>query len=254
MSNISPVALSEAQIAHFIAHGYVQLRDAFGPDLARQGRDLLWRAMGLSPDAPETWTKPVVRLPFMAGTPFVEAANTPALHAAYDALAGEGRWLRPNGLGSFPIRFPSPDDPGDAGWHIDASLGTDNPDFMEWRTNVFWPPGRQGRSICAIPSWSMRRSRTTAPGPASWPSRRCCRRASSTRRCRPRRCRPPSDGRSAWRPDARGSGADRPGPLRSRASARRPAHPPRSPSPCRARCPPARGRGPPASSGCRRAR
>jgi hypothetical protein len=136
MSNISPVALSEAQIAHFIAHGYVQIRDAFGPDLARQGRDLLWRAMGLSPDAPETWTRPVVRLPFMAGTPFVEAANTPALHAAYDALAGEGRWLRPNGLGSFPIRFPSPDDPGDAGWHIDASLGTDNPDFMEWRTNV----------------------------------------------------------------------------------------------------------------------
>lgn len=25
-----------------------------------------------------------------------------------------------DGLGTFPIRFPHPDDPGDAGWHVDA--------------------------------------------------------------------------------------------------------------------------------------
>ncbi|GHA25033.1 phytanoyl-CoA dioxygenase [Devosia pacifica] len=128
--------LSEAQISHFIEHGYIKLDGAFDGDLAAKGRDQLWNAVGLSPDAPETWKQPVVRLGFMTDKPFVDAANTPLLHASYDALVGEGRWLRPNGLGTFPVRFPSPNDPGDAGWHVDASFGTDNPDFMQWRVNV----------------------------------------------------------------------------------------------------------------------
>lgn len=136
MSEASHPGLSQAQIAHFIEHGYIKLEGAFDGALARQGRDRLWSSMGLSPDAPETWKQPVVRLGFMTGMPFVDAANTPLLHAAYDALAGEGRWLRPNGLGTFPVRFPSPDDPGDAGWHVDASFGSDNPDFVQWRVNV----------------------------------------------------------------------------------------------------------------------
>ncbi|WP_274630028.1 phytanoyl-CoA dioxygenase [Arvimicrobium flavum] len=136
MSEASHSGLSQAQIAHFIEHGYLKLQDAFDGELARQGRNQLWSAMGLSPDAPETWTQPVVRLGFMTGKPFVEAANTPLLQGAYDALVGKGRWLKPKGLGTFPVRFPSPNDPGDAGWHVDASFGTDNPDFMQWRVNV----------------------------------------------------------------------------------------------------------------------
>lgn len=136
MSEASHSGLSQAQIAHFFEHGYIKLEGAFGGDLARQGRDQLWSALGLSPAAPETWKQPVVRLGFMTGKPFVDAANTPLLHGAYDALVGEGRWLKPNGLGTFPVRFPSPNDPGDAGWHVDASFGTDNPDFMQWRVNV----------------------------------------------------------------------------------------------------------------------
>ena len=71
-----------------------------------------------------------------ARRPFVEAANTPVLHAAFDQLVGPGRWLRRDSLGTFPVRFPSPDDPGDAGWHVDASFGDDHPDFLEWRVNV----------------------------------------------------------------------------------------------------------------------
>jgi len=39
-------------------------------------------------------------------------------------------------MGTFPVRFPSPDDPGDAGWHVDVSFGWEHPDFMEWRVNV----------------------------------------------------------------------------------------------------------------------
>jgi hypothetical protein len=34
------------------------------------------------------------------------------------------------------VRFPSPNDPGDAGWHVDVSFGFDASDFMDWRANV----------------------------------------------------------------------------------------------------------------------
>ena len=71
-----------------------------------------------------------------ASPPFIEAANTPPLHKAYDQLVGDRRWLAPKGLGTFPIRFPSPESPGDDGWHVDMSFGQDTPDFMEWRANV----------------------------------------------------------------------------------------------------------------------
>ncbi len=42
-------------------------------------------------------------------------------------------------LGTFPIRFPSPDDPGDAGWHIDTSFPPENgaaTDYLNWHVNV----------------------------------------------------------------------------------------------------------------------
>lgn len=78
----------------------------------------------------------MIRLGNYADAPFREAANTPALHAAFDQLVGAGRWQRPGALGTFPVRFPSDADPGDVGWHIDVSFETDNPDFMSWRANV----------------------------------------------------------------------------------------------------------------------
>lgn len=96
----------------------------------------MWADIGLSPDRPETWTEPVVRIGSKSSPPFLAAANTPRLHAAYDSLVGEGRWLPPQGLGTFPIRFSSEESAGDDGWHVDTSFGTENPNFMEWRANV----------------------------------------------------------------------------------------------------------------------
>ena len=131
-------ALSEAQISAFINDGFVRIDNAFPRDLADQGRAILWRDTGCDPDDPATWTKPVIRLGGYSDLPFREAANTPLLHAAYDQLVGQDRWVTPQGLGTFPVRFPSPDDPGDAGWHVDVSFGwQENPtDFLAWRVNV----------------------------------------------------------------------------------------------------------------------
>lgn len=128
--------LTEDQVQSFIDDGFVRIDNAFGADLAAECRAALWAMMGLSPDRPEGWTRPVVRLGFQTAPPFVAAANTPRLHRAYDQLAGPGRWLAPQGLGTIPVRFPVAGAPGDDGWHVDVSFGTDHADFMEWRANV----------------------------------------------------------------------------------------------------------------------
>ncbi|MCA1377123.1 MULTISPECIES: phytanoyl-CoA dioxygenase family protein [unclassified Bradyrhizobium] len=136
MPKTEQVGLTPRQVQTFIDDGFVKLENAFSTDLAKQCRDELWADIGLSPDEPEHWTQPVVRVGAKATPPFIEAANTPRLHKAYDQLAGEGRWLAPKGLGTFPIRFPSSQSPGDDGWHVDMSFGTAHADFMEWRANV----------------------------------------------------------------------------------------------------------------------
>lgn len=112
--------LSEHEVAAFVRDGFVRLAGAFPRETADACREFLWREAGLSPDDPAGWTQPVVRLPGSAAEPFQQAATTPRLHAAFDQLVGEGSWLPRVGLGTFPIRFPHPDDPGDAGWHIDG--------------------------------------------------------------------------------------------------------------------------------------
>jgi len=128
--------LEPAQIEQFITDGFVRVDHAFPRGLADAIRAILWKATGLDSDDPTTWTQPVIRLGMFSQPPFVEAANTTRLHAAFDQLVGQGRWLRPAAMGTFPVRFPSPDDPGDAGWHIDVSYGTDAPDFLDWRANI----------------------------------------------------------------------------------------------------------------------
>lgn len=136
MPTIEHIGLTSRQVQTFIDDGCVKIENAFSTDLAEQCRDELWADIGLSPDEPENWTQPVVRVAAKASPPFIEAANTSRLHKAYDQLVGKGRWLEPKGLGTFPIRFPSPHLPADVGWHVDMSFGDSNPDFMEWRVNV----------------------------------------------------------------------------------------------------------------------
>lgn len=128
--------LSAAQIEQFIHDGYVRIDNAFSAAIAAAAREILWRDTGCDPDAPSTWTRPVVRLGMYSQTPFVESANSPWLHGALDQLVGVGRWLPCMNLGTFPVRFPSVDDPGDTGWHIDMGFDFDQPDFLSWRANI----------------------------------------------------------------------------------------------------------------------
>jgi hypothetical protein len=145
-SSESPRGLSDAQVRRFIRDGFVRIDGAFPREVAEEGRAILWRDTGCDPDDPTTWTKPVIRLGMYGQEPFVKAANTPTLHEAFDRLVGRGRWLPRGNLGTFPVRFPSPDDPGDAGWHIDMSFGTETSDFLSWRANV----ASKGRALLML--------------------------------------------------------------------------------------------------------
>jgi hypothetical protein len=134
--NSAAHALDAALVEKFISDGFVRIDRAFPREIVDDALAILWRDTGCDPANPSTWTRPVVRLGQYAQEPFRLAANTPVLHRAFDQLVGSERWLPCGSLGTFPVRFPSDDDPGDTGWHIDVSFGLDNPDFMEWRANT----------------------------------------------------------------------------------------------------------------------
>lgn len=139
--------LSDAEISQFTGQGFLRLEHAFPRELADEGRELLWRATGCEPGNPATWTQAVIRLGFQGQEPFRRAVNTPRLHAAFDQLVGPGRWLPRADLGTFPIRFPSPEAPGDDGWHVDASFpGEDPHSYFSWRMNV----ASRGRALLML--------------------------------------------------------------------------------------------------------
>jgi len=113
--------MSAAEVARFVRDGAVPLREAFPRELADECRRLLWAATGCYEDDPSTWGRPVIRIDARGDAPFRAAANTDRLHRAFDQLAGEGRWVPLAGMGTFPIRFPSAEPPGDDGWHVEST-------------------------------------------------------------------------------------------------------------------------------------
>ena len=115
--SLGACTLSDVQVEQFIRDGFVRIDEAFPRELAEEARNIMWRDLPGDPHDRATWTRPVIRLAGYGEGPFRKAANTPLLHAAFDQLVGRGRWVPRNGLGTFPVRFPHPDDPGDTGWH-----------------------------------------------------------------------------------------------------------------------------------------
>lgn len=128
--------LSTREVESFVADGYVAIRSAVPADTVRACQDLIWAELGrlgVAEGDPATWTEPVVRIGCPEGGPFEAAGTRPALWEAFDQLIGPGRWWRRPGVGgTIPVRFPSEADPGDAGWHIEASYQQDG----QMRVNV----------------------------------------------------------------------------------------------------------------------
>ncbi len=130
--------LTHSQKEQFVRDGFLRIDCAFPPQLAEEARAMLWRDTGCDPNDKSTWTRPVIRLGDYPQEPFRAAVNSPSLQAAFDDLCGSDRWVPRQSLGGFPIRFPHPDDPGDTGWHIDASFPPHEPggSYFDWRVNL----------------------------------------------------------------------------------------------------------------------
>lgn len=129
--------LDAQQIQSFIADGFVRIDNAFSPELANEVRTILWNDLPGDANDPGTWKQPVIRLGMYNQLPFINAANTDVLHSAFDQLVGKGKWIPCMSMGTFPVRFPSTNDPGDTGWHVDAGFpGTDPNDYFNWRINI----------------------------------------------------------------------------------------------------------------------
>jgi hypothetical protein len=138
--------LSQAEIDSFVADGFIAVRGAVPGGMLRACQDEIWSALGqvgVQRDDPSTWQAPVVRIPCPESEAFAAAGTQPVLWEAFDQLIGEGRWWRRRGVGgTVPVRFPSQADPGDAGWHIEASFGKGGEWWVNYRS--------RGRGLLAL--------------------------------------------------------------------------------------------------------
>jgi hypothetical protein len=138
--------LTDAEVARFIADGYVAVRRAFDERVAADCRGRIWQeleAKGIRRDDSTTWTRPVVELRCPEGGAFTAAGRAQPLREAYDRLIGVNRWLPRDGVGGgLVVRFPSEAHPGDTGYHIDGNW---------WGGDEYWTNLRsRGRGLLAL--------------------------------------------------------------------------------------------------------
>jgi hypothetical protein len=121
--------LTTREVDEFVADGFIAIRGAVPGDVIAACQEVIWAELGKQgiTEDPASWTEPVVRISCPEGGPFVDAGTRPVVWEACDQLIGgpEWWWRRPGVGGTIPVRFPSERDPGDAGWHIEASYAED---------------------------------------------------------------------------------------------------------------------------------
>ncbi|GII32828.1 phytanoyl-CoA dioxygenase family protein [Planotetraspora mira] len=113
---------ADVDVERFVADGFLKIEEAFPRAVGDRIRESLWEQIGLSPDRPSEWVKPVIWATDQTGQgPFGEAIRSPKIAAALDQIAGKDGWIPRGSVGMAPIRFPHPEDAGDTGWHIDQN-------------------------------------------------------------------------------------------------------------------------------------
>ena len=143
--------LSKKEIEQFIHNGFVRIDNAFSQEIADKALDILWNDLPYDRSNPSTWTEPVIRLGMYTQQPFIDSLNTGKLHSAFNQLIGEDKWIPCRSVGTFPVRFPSDQQPNDTGKHVDVSFpGNDPNNYFEWRANV----KSKGRALLMLALYS----------------------------------------------------------------------------------------------------
>ena len=129
--------LSNKEIEQFILKGFVRIDHAFSQEIADKALDILWNDLPCDRSDPTTWTEPVIRLGMYSQQPFIDSLNAEKLYTSFNQLVGEDKWIPCRSVGTFPVRFPSDQQPNDTGKHVDVSFpGNDPTNYLEWRVNV----------------------------------------------------------------------------------------------------------------------
>jgi hypothetical protein len=104
----------------FRRDGYVRIDGSAVRKHALDAQALLWERIGLSPELPQQWTRPVMWTADLSGAaPFGALTHHVALRDALRDLFGADRWIPRASLGNIVIRFPLEPDTDDRGWHVD---------------------------------------------------------------------------------------------------------------------------------------
>lgn len=121
-------------VEDFTRDGFIALRSAVPPDLVARCRSEISSELalhGVDASDSSTWSRPVVRFNCPESPSFAAAGTQTVPWTLYEALLGPGTWWKRQGVGgTIAVRFPSLGDPGDAGWHVDASY--EGPDGGLW--------------------------------------------------------------------------------------------------------------------------
>jgi hypothetical protein len=119
--------LATVHADEFAERGFLKVTEAVPRRVAEAAQNALWAQIGLSPDHPEAWMRPVVWAADLRGEgPFGALARSRKLAAALDLVCGVDGWRPRGSLGNIPIRFPGTPADDDRGWHVD--LNTPGPD------------------------------------------------------------------------------------------------------------------------------
>ena len=121
--------LTDDQIEHFLAHGYVVLHECFTREAARSLTDTTFARLGYDPDDPSTWREAVIHMPTHRRVDVKEFAPK-VWGAACDLLGGEERIQQPYNWGDGFIvnlregmeRPWQPPSPRVKGWHKDGDF------------------------------------------------------------------------------------------------------------------------------------
>ncbi len=121
--------LTDEQIEHFLAHGYVVLHECFTREAARSLTDTTFTRLGYDPDDSSTWREAVIHMPTHRRVDVKEFAPK-VWGAACDLLGGEERVEQPYNWGDgFIVNLREgmehpwqPPSPRVKGWHKDGDF------------------------------------------------------------------------------------------------------------------------------------
>jgi hypothetical protein len=121
--------LTDADVDHFIAKGYVKIESAFPPEVAKEWADRCFDRLGYNPDDPSTWAEQRIH---MGGDQYVEVKEFAprAYDAICDLVGGEDRLGLPcrwsdHFIVNLGIRADEPWEPAGPqtpGWHKDGDF------------------------------------------------------------------------------------------------------------------------------------